>query len=390
MTTTELPLFDQTGSWTLTHLVTGGTGLVGAALILELLDKTEDPIAVLVRGPSPDRRLKDALANAAAEFGRLDLADEVGTRVQAVSGDICRELCGVDPAQLPMISHIWHSAASLRYEEAYATEIEEMNIGGTAAVVALAHALGGPALNYISTCYVAGSNVGRQLEILPGDDMRANNWYERTKIRAEQLVADSGLPVRLLRPSIVVGSSKTLAVTTFSGLYGFASSVDRFSRKLTGPQRDYITRHGLTFFADLKSELNLIPIDLVAAQAVCTGLNGKIGNVFHLSNPDSPTMATVLDVIFPWADLPVPTATLNRDSLSEVDRLLDMRMEFYRSYFVNGKTFDRSNTLKTDGINTASTIIDHSRLTDLMVWYRERITADGYGSFPARASFAYT
>ena len=62
------------------HLVTGATGFVGGALVLELLARTDSQVACLVRedpASSPHERLETSLTHAARIYGRADLEHEI-------------------------------------------------------------------------------------------------------------------------------------------------------------------------------------------------------------------------------------------------------------------------------------------------------------------------
>jgi nucleoside-diphosphate-sugar epimerase len=66
---------------------------------------------------------------------------------------------------------------------------------------------------------VGGTHEGRfhEDELDVGQGFR--NTYERSKFEAEQFVRASGLPVRVVRPSIVVGESTTGWTSSFNVLY---------------------------------------------------------------------------------------------------------------------------------------------------------------------------
>ncbi|MFI6044529.1 SDR family oxidoreductase [Nocardia sp. NPDC051321] len=376
-----------------THVVTGGTGLVGAALILELLDATDDEVFAIVRGSDDamaQHRLDLALQTAAEDFGRVDLIPDIEQRVRAVAGDILEPGCAVDAARLPRITQLWHSAASLRYEDAYADEIYRLNVGGTQHVLDLVRDLGGPQLNYVSTCYTAGRRTGLQYEEVPETTEWANNHYEVSKIRAERLVAGSGFDWRILRPSIVVGHSGTAAVTTFSGMYGFASALMKFRERVAEVFAHMMRYRNVTLLCDPVAELNFVPVDLVARNGVQVGLRGPVRSVYHLSNAESPSTQQFMDIAFPWAGLRPPRLTSDRRELTGIDELLDGAMEFYGSYFHHSKTFDLTNTEAVVGQSNTGAPMGQQRLRELLDWYRLRISADGRNSFPAKVAFAYT
>ncbi|MFD9992049.1 SDR family oxidoreductase [Bacillus cereus] len=375
-----------------THLITGATGLVGAALALELLAVTGDEIIAVVRGRDAAEatvRLHCALSSAAEDFGEIDLLPDILQRTRAVPGDILAPGCGVPVTQCAGVTHVWHSAASLRYENEHAAEIHALNVAGTEHVLELVRALGGPQLNYVSTCYVAGRRTGRQYETLVETTEFANNVYEESKILAEQRVAGSSADWRILRPSIVVGHAGSGAVTTFSGLYGFASALLKF-RQGTEPALGHLMRHRripVRFEPDTES--NFVPVDLVARNGVAVGLRGEASTVYHLANAESPTVQQVLEITFPWAGLRAPRPVSDRRELTAVDDILDRAMDFYGSYMKYGKSFDLSNTESVVGKPGTGSPMGAERVAELLEWYRLRIAADGRTSFPGKSAFAY-
>ena len=82
-----------------THMLTGATGFVGSAILLELLLRTNDPIVALVRastGQTPERRLHDTLEAVAQGFGLDETWRSQLGRLRVVAGDITAPGCGVE------------------------------------------------------------------------------------------------------------------------------------------------------------------------------------------------------------------------------------------------------------------------------------------------------
>jgi nucleoside-diphosphate-sugar epimerase len=374
------------------HLVTGATGFVGAAVALELLTRTDAEVVCLVRGAddgAATTRLHDALGHAAAAYGRDDLYDAIGTRTRAIAGDMTAPGCGVNLSALPAIDQVWHSAASLKFEDRHAAEIHTMNVVGTANVLDLTKALGGPILNHISTAYVAGSRTGPVEESVPLGTSHAHNLYEVSKIEAELLVAGSGLNWRILRPSVVIGHSVTRAATTFSGMYGFVSALLLFRRNIEGHFGQLLRYRQIPLIAEPVVELNLLPVDLVARNAVRIAAAGPVGSVFHLTNAAAPTVGVAISEFFHGSGLRTPRFVGDSGQLTSLDRKLDDAMDFYSSYLAYGKTFDRTNTDAVCGRDASEFALPAPTVRDFVDWYRARIRQDGRATAPGPQTFAF-
>jgi thioester reductase-like protein len=334
-----------TGPAPRTHLVTGATGLVGGALILELLDNTPDRVVALVRpGRTEDAhaRLVASLRQAVAAYGR-DPDSIPFERVRGIAGDITQPGCAVSDTMLHA-DMIWHSAASLRYEDRYAEEISAINVTGTQNVIALARRCGARSFNMISTAYVSGAREGQLMEV-ERDGSAAQNHYERSKVRGEFLVRSCGdLDVRIFRPSIVVGHSQTLAVTTFSGLYGFTRRMMQYRGVLERVQSGLSRRHRMRIRATADAPIDLIPVDAVAAQAVHIGLGETASGIYHLTQPNPPTVGETITAVATRLGYQAPDFVVDGTPLEWLDQQFDKGLDFYSSYIRGCRVFDRSRT----------------------------------------------
>ncbi|MFO1533911.1 MAG: SDR family oxidoreductase, partial [Thermoplasmatota archaeon] len=68
---------------------------------------------------------------------------------------------------------------------------------------------------------IAGERAGRVRERQGDVGQQFRNTYEHTKLEAEQVVHDSGLPAAILRPSVIVGDSRTGYTSTYHHFYRF-------------------------------------------------------------------------------------------------------------------------------------------------------------------------
>ncbi|MFI9246831.1 SDR family oxidoreductase [Streptomyces sp. NPDC053086] len=374
------------------HFVTGATGFVGGAIALELLARTDVDVVCLVRGQddrAATKRLHDALAHAAEVYGMEDLVPAVLERTRAVAGDMTDVDVAATAERIGTVEAVWHVAASLKYEDRHADEIQLMNVTGVHNVLALAKALGEPVFNQVSTAYVAGRRTGPQTESFPEDTAWANNVYEATKTVGEQAVRDSGLPWRILRPSIVIGHSATRAATSFTGMYGFVSSVLRFKRSVEAELGNLLSHRRVPIISDPGIECDLVPVDFVARNAVRIGISGELGRIYHLNNSASPEVGQVIEEVFDLAGLRRPRFVDSQGMLTDVDRKLDDGIQFYASYMINGKHFDQTNTAGVCGAEASAFPMGREVIRDFVQWYLDRIRQDGRGSAPKRADFAY-
>lgn len=361
-----------------THVITGATGFVGAALVLELLQRTEDRLVVLVRPRSaapPAQRLRASLAEAARAY-RLDPAvlDAADARCTVVAADLTAEGCGLDTPIDGRGSRVWHCAASLNYEDRHRVEIHATNVEGTRRALALAEQLGARDFNYVSTAYVAGKSTGTVRESY-GDSVETNNHYERSKLAAERLVLAAGrLRRRILRPGIVIGHSRTLGATTFSGYYGFLRQLVQFRGAVHRAQQGLLDRTALRLRADPELGLNLIPIDSVAHQLATIGLSDDAEGIFHVTHPDPPRLDTALRIMFNAAGLRDPEFVPDRTSFEWLDQQFDRRLDFFGSYLVGDKRFDRARSDAALGeARRDEPPLDEDRLAAHARWYVDRL-----------------
>lgn len=360
-----------------TQLVTGATGLVGAALVLELLRRTEDSIVCPTRpkGSSPGARLTQALEGAARAYGFGDSLDaEIAGRCGAVPADLAEPLCGVEPALIPQgVEEFWHCAADLSYEDRHWEALQRTNIAGTQQAVRLAQVLGCTVYNQVSTAYVAGRLDG-VLSEQPGDVRNVNNRYEESKVGGEHIVTSAtGMTRRIMRPSIVIGHSVTKqAVGGLTGAYGVLQRLALAQRALA--RTDAETAASVRLPADPVTPINFVPVDLLVADAVSVSLSGAADGIFHLTHPSPLPIGVSLDLMCDLVGLARPRFSLSREDLTGIDRLIGRQMDFYTSYMRGAKTFDQTNLLAAVPDSAlAAWQLDVADLTEFWLWFLHHI-----------------
>jgi nucleoside-diphosphate-sugar epimerase len=190
--------------WTMNQCVfmTGARGFLGRNLLQAAAQKFPQASFVLLA------RSEKAAEDLSSKFRWLGRE-----RLRIVQGDIVQPGLGLAPsdsAALPSVNEVWHLAASTSFDDRELAAIYQGNVVGTQNVLATARSLTKlDRFVYVSTAYVAGTNLGPIAE----DEMPARNKfrnsYEATKWEAEQTVRQSKLPFVIFRPSIIMGDSRT-------------------------------------------------------------------------------------------------------------------------------------------------------------------------------------
>lgn len=359
------------------HLVTGATGFVGASLVLELLAQTSHEIACLVRpSDDPDRartRLYEALERACELYERPELPAQIEARCRAVPFDL-REAGDVALARLPEgVFEVWHSAASLKFKQSQRAKILEQNVEGTRRMLELSTKAGASTFNFISTAYVAGNRTGLILEQPARDPDVAHNAYEESKILAEILVDDwEGMRTRIMRPSIVIGHSNTFATTSNAGFYGFILGVQRTRKEVMDRKLgDFLVHRPIRLLGDGETPINLIPVDVVARNAVRISRSSSDARVFHLVNATPPRAAEVGSAVGSLVGMAPPAWVSSTDEFTLIDQKLDEqpRTEFFRSYLARDRVFDLSNTNAALGAAASTIPLEDGGLTAYVEWY---------------------
>ncbi len=272
------------------YFVTGATGFIGRHLV-ECLLLREGDIYVLVRKDSQPR-----LQALIESWG-----PEAEKRIKPVIGDLYEPRLGVSARKAGAIKrvgidHFFHLAAI--YDMSAGAEANQLaNVEGTRHAVELAESLDAGCLHHTSSIAVAGMYKGLFREDMFDEGQKLDHPYHRTKFEAERIVrAQTAVPWRVYRPSIVVGNSKTGEMDKIDGPYYFFTLI-KMARHylpawfpLVGPELGYT---------------NIVPVDFVAAAmdeiAHQPGLDGR---AFHLTNPKSQRSGELLNIIAKAAHAP--------------------------------------------------------------------------------------
>ena len=248
-------------------LVTGATGFLGVRLVHELLEKNPDATLALL--------IRDRTGQSGQQRADGFVLPEARPRVRVYSGDVSHPNLGLDTSAWQQLAaettRVIHSAATVRFDHTI-EEARQINVEGTRRVLDFAAAARGlRSMAYVGTAYVAGerSNLIREDELSIGQ--RYRNTYEQTKSEAEALVRSrlDSLPGVILRPSIIVGDSRTGVTSSFKMMYW--------------PLKIYARGLWRTVPGYPDAVLDIVPVDFVAS-AVARAVFDEtaLGSTLHL------------------------------------------------------------------------------------------------------------
>ncbi len=251
-------------------LVTGGTGFVGRAVVVELLAQGR-PVRVLVRNPKPP-----ALEGLPVEVALGDLRDRISLE-----------------AALKGCSHLFHVAADYRLWVPIPAEMYAINVEGTRNLLAAAQAQGVSRVVYTSTVGALGNpgdgTPGREDTPVSLKDMVGH--YKRSKFLAEKAAlefAAAGLPLTVVNPSTPMGPWDWRPTPTGQIIVDF----------LKGRMPAY-----------LETGLNVIHVDDVARGHLLAEARGQVGERYILGN-ENLSLSQILQLLAELSGRPAPKLRL--------------------------------------------------------------------------------
>ena len=187
------PLGSPARSAPQTVLLTGGSGVVGQALLARLRDV--DVVCLVHRSP-------------------------IGyTHATSVPADITQHRLGLSPLAYERLAEqvgaVVHCAAVTDFGRSDST-IETTNVTGTQRMIEFA-ADAGAVLYHVSTAFVH--------TVAGGERGRTAARYASSKLAGEALVRSGSAPAVILRPSVVIGHSLSGEIAAFQGLHRVADGI---------------------------------------------------------------------------------------------------------------------------------------------------------------------
>ena len=228
-----------------------------------------------------------------AESALGELSPRERARVHLLDGDAASLDMGLSGAEYRdltrRITHV-HHMAKVSYTGIDRETAEAVNIGATREILEFASECERlSCVGVHGTAHVAGDRRGhlREDELDCGQSFR--NVVEETEARAEKLVRRRlpKLPIAILRPTTIVGDSRTGDVDRFDGPYLLILLI------VTSPPE-----LGLPLPGRAEIPLHLVPVDYVvrAARAIVEHPDAP-GRTFHLADPNPQTTRRVFELV---------------------------------------------------------------------------------------------
>ncbi len=322
-------------------LVTGATGFLGVQLVRELLEsQPHAKLALLIR---------DRAGQSVQQRADMIVPPAARSRVQVYSGDVSQNHCGLNSAAYQRLcaetTRVIHSAATVRFDHSL-EEARRINVDGTRRVLDFAAGMRRlRSLAYVGTAYVAGerADLVRESELDVGQSYR--NTYEQTKAEAEALVRSrlESLPGVILRPSIIVGDSRTGVTSSFKMMYW--------------PLKIYARRLWRTVPGFPDAVLDIVPVDYVAASVARLVFDeAAFGSTVHLcaGSRGSATIQQIAQRAAEYFDVAEPRYVDPKFFFAAIRPLLFLSLwgrkrrvlrdgRAYRDYFTMRMQFDTTN-----------------------------------------------
>lgn len=228
-----------------------------------------------------------------AEAIRGTLSRPERDRVVLIEGDAASMdlgLSGAEYRQLASELDRIHHLAQFTYRGVTAPKAEHVNIGAMREIIELGKCCGHiKSIVVHSSAMVSGNREGlvREDELSSGQQFHAP--VEETLARAERLArqAMSNLPIVVVRPTQIIGDSRSGEIDRFDGPYLLILLIVSSPQELPVP----LPTRG-------EALLHLVPIDYVVRAAHHIGRSpAAIGRTFHLADPRPLTVRRVFELV---------------------------------------------------------------------------------------------
>ena len=271
------------------YFVTGATGFIGRFLIARLLRRDDARVFALVR-PGSEYKL-DGLRR------RLNVSAD---QLIPIRGELTARHLGVSKRDRDdlkgQVDHFFHLGAIYDLGMDEDTQ-RRTNVEGTRQALVLAGELEAGCFHHVSSIAAAGLYEGTFTEDMFEEAGPLPDAYLHSKHESERLVREQqDLPVRIYRPSMVVGDSRTGEMDKVDGPYYFFKLLQRL-HDFIPPWIPLLGIEGGNF--------NVVPVDFVAdAIDHIAHLPDRDNQTFHLTHERHYSVGEVMNIFAGVADAP--------------------------------------------------------------------------------------
>jgi len=186
-------------------LVTGGTGIVGAHILFELVNSGEQ-VKALQRETSSTTVVKDIFKFYSPK------GEELFSKIQWITGDLT-DVFSLENA-VKECTVVFHAAALVSFVNRDFNLLQDVNGNGTTNLVNVCLSAGISEFYYVSSVAAIGRNEKTKEvnELTEWEPSGQNSGYAVSKYRAEMEVwrgGEEGLKVAMVNPTIVLGPGRT-------------------------------------------------------------------------------------------------------------------------------------------------------------------------------------
>ena len=300
-------------------LLTGATGFLGKEVLSQVADDPRVSEIVAVVRPETVRhpKTKEVVAILSPKergrllLKRLHLEGKRARKFRFVDGDIEKPNLGMPEAQAQKLrqslTHVIHCAASVSFDDTYLNSYSTNVLGNRRALLFSLSCQGTKDSPFVAHVAIETSYIhGRKKRSIAQENALVfprhfyNNFYELTKamasIETDRAMIEQGLRVTQLLPSIVIGHS--LTGNNRGDTKVLNAPVNAFGRSkeaidaipldpLSQMRARAIALLATTFPGDRSAEINLVPVDRVAAGMLAAlHVPEAIGTRIHLATDD--------------------------------------------------------------------------------------------------------
>ena len=345
-------------------VLTGATGFLGSFLMAGLLEQGHH-VTVLGR-PSNGMSLAGRLSVISRWLGINQ-----GDRLLPIEADFSKKHLGLDDNTYNILcthaGKIIHCASDTSFAEKNRARVMKANVSNISELLKFVSDSKAEKLYYISSAYASGIQEGKCMET-PISSNSFTNVYEESKAMAENIIIhtceNDGVPLSILRPSIVFGHSKTGLSLRFNALYYIVKSLllirDIFVKDIIkqGGERskgwgfsldnDGILHMSLDICLLNKGFVNLIPVDYFVEAALCIIEDSGSTGIYHITSDNPPEITMLVEYIQQFLHMSgtrlILDSSIKKVEHNPIEELFEKFIEQYRPYLSDTRIFDRSRT----------------------------------------------